>query len=190
MYMHGAPYRHGAQSAEAGPFGLAVHRALPGGVMLGVLIPGGMLPGSGAMPAPAEELQGLAGRIEGYLKDQATAAAFYRELRELTEHPTIRRCLTEAMEDEAKHYKLLQGLYRQLTGRSLEAAPGKESYASLREGLIKAADGEIQAYEAYKDEYQRFTDPAIRTLFFELFSDEIEHATRFNTALHILSGMG
>lgn len=121
------------------------------------------------------------------MKDQVTAANFYRELGEMAENETVKRYIMHAREDEQEHYRLLRQLHQELTGRTFEARPAKVTYASLTDGLLKAIDDEVEAYEEYRNEYLRYTDPRIRQLFFELMTDEIEHATRFNTALYILA---
>jgi rubrerythrin len=48
-------------------------------------------------------------------------------------------------------------------------------------------DNEYEAMEEYRNEYLRATDRATRNLWFELMTDELEHATRFNYALQVLA---
>lgn len=188
--------------------GVAPGPVTPGGAGPGVapggLAPGGYVPGA-VTPVPTERpmrgeavrprpepgatgvgREGLVQRLEAYMKDQVTAAAFYRELEEAADDARVKEYLRHAREDEQKHYRLLRRRYQALTGRPYEAAPTQVTYASLTDGLFKAIDGEIEAFEEYRDEYLRQTEQQDRQLFFELMTDEIEHATRFNTALHIL----
>jgi len=194
------------------PGGMMPGGMVPGGMMPGGMMPGGMVPGGmmqdahpegrpmgdvpetaaglAGLPLPSGDLSGLASRIPAYLQDEVSANAFYRGLAQEAGDETTRRYLEEAAADEQKHFRLLSDLYTRLTGRQAHPAPGPVQYGSLREGLLIAADGEVEAYEEYKDEYQRATDPYLRWLFFQLFSDEIEHAVRFNIALHRLTGEG
>jgi rubrerythrin len=200
MYTQGNPYGDttrpfgGMMPGGYGPtqaFPIAPGGYAPGGYAPGGYAPGGYAPGGLPFvpvgPAEGEDLFGLVQRVERYIQDQVTAAAFYRELAGQIENEKVKSYLLEAMRDEQKHEQLLRQLYQRITGQSINAQPTRVTFASPREGLLKAIDGEIDAYEAYKTEYQRFEDREIRRLFFDLFSDEIEHATRFNTALHILA---
>lgn len=147
-------------------------------------------PASSGLPLPSGDRAGLARRIPKYLQDEINASAFYRQLAREASDETVRGYLEEAAADEQKHFQLLSDLWLRLTGRRVGPTPQPVQYDSLREGLLIAANDELQAYEEYKDEYQRFTDPYLRWLFFELFSDEIEHAVRFNTALLRLESEG
>ncbi len=152
----------------------------------------GMMPGT-MMGAPIRaELSrpglvdpDLVRRIREYLNDQISAARFYRELSEQATEPRIKESILHAMEDEQKHFRMLQDLHRNLTGQEYAATPTQTSFASLIDGLVQAARDEIEAFEGYRDEYLRTRDPRIQAIWFELMTDEIEHATKFNTALHI-----
>lgn len=138
--------------------------------------------------ASVKQADDLASALEGFLRDQAAAQRFYRSLEESTELPFAKEALRHAREDEVKHYRMLSGLYREVTGRPYQAPPPTPpaTYASLREGLVAAIRDELGAYEAYRDQYLKASDPNIRDLFFELMTDEIEHAVRFSTALQLL----
>lgn len=179
MYNGYVPARHAGEPST--PNAATTSAVAPSGA--GVARPSDL----GDTDLPTGDLPGLVSRVETYLQDEASAAVFYRELANKVENPTVRAYLIEAMEDEQKHFRLLSRLYQHLTGCTYQVRPEPTPFTTVREGLLKAAGDEIDAYEAYKDEYQRYDDPEIRRLFFELFSDEIEHAVRFNTALHILA---
>lgn len=138
------------------------------------------------MPAGADR-EALVRHIRQYMQDQASAVQFYRELGAMAPVPKIREYLRHAADDEQRHYELLGQLYRALTGQTYTATPEKVSFASFRDGLLMAIDDELEAYEEYRDEYLRYPTPQIRQVFFELLSDEIEHAVRFNTALHLMN---
>ena len=82
---------------------------------------------------------------------------------------------------------MLQDLYRSLTGRTFEAQVQPVEFASLAEGLKRAMDDEYEAMEEYRDVYLSTGNARIRNLFFELMTDELEHATRFNYALDVVT---
>jgi len=139
-------------------------------------------------PASTAGFPALAQRLETYLADELTAGSLYRLLAEMVGNEAVRGHLDRAARDEEKHYRLLCPLYRRLTGRHPRAQPREVTFASPQEGLLTAIESELKAYEAYKDEYQRLQDRTLRQIFFELFSDSLGHAVRWNAALHILSG--
>ena len=140
------------------------------------------------VPAPtaAPTHRELVPHIERFMKDEASAAAFYAELMALAEDPMVKDFIDHAREDEEKHYRMLGELYRELTGRTYEVGPDKVEYAGLREGLKIALDDELEAAEEYRDVYLSTKDQRIRDLFFELMTDEMEHATRFTFSLQMV----
>lgn len=137
-------------------------------------------------PLVTVQREELLARIERYMKEQITAARFYRRLLELAEDERVRSQIRRAMEDEEKHYRLLGELYQTLTSRSFAAEPEPVAFASLAEGLMIAFADELEAFEEYRETYLQQVDERIRRLFFELMTDEHEHATRFAFALHLI----
>lgn len=148
---------------------------------------GGQVPLAGRELTAAQRTE-LVPQLEKFIQDQATAAAFYQDLMDQTKPEEIKDYIRHAMEDEQKHYRMLQGLYRDLTGRTYTAEPAKVEYPTLAAGLKKAMDDEYEASEEYRDTYLKYDDRRIRNLFFELLNDELEHATRFNYALQVVTG--
>jgi rubrerythrin len=134
----------------------------------------------------AEARKQLLSNIEKSMQDQASAAAFYQELMDLAQDPMVKDYINHAREDEVKHYRLLGELHRELTGQTYEAQPQRVEYTSLTDGLKKAMNNEYEAMEFYRDIYLGSDDERVRKVFFELFTDELEHATRFNYALQVL----
>lgn len=137
--------------------------------------------------APASPKGGVSPRlIERFMQDQVTAALFYRELRDLAPEKRMKDYIGHAMADEEKHYRMLGALYKVLTGKTYEATPKQVTYADLADGLKQAMDDEYEAFEEYRDVYLNAADRSIRNLFFELMTDELEHATRFAHVFHLL----
>jgi|GEM_PF-4854018 len=206
-----SPVPDGMMPGGMMPGGMMPGGMLPGGMMPGGMMPGGVMPGNtreprpegrpmgdlpetapgpAGLPLPTGDLTGLVGRIPKYLQDEVNASTLYRQLARETTDEVVRSYLEGAAGDEEKHFQLLSDLYLRLTGRRARPVAQRVQNGSLWEGLLIATDGELEAYEEYKDDYQRSTDPYLRWLFFELLSDEVEHAVRFNAALHRLSREG
>jgi len=125
--------------------------------------------------------------IEKFMQDQANATALYGELIEQLQAEELKDYVRHAREDEAKHYRMLGELYQTLTGRTYEAQPKPPEFASLAAGLKLAMDDEYAASEEYREVYLKYSDRRVRNLFFELMTDELEHATRFSYVLQALS---
>lgn len=143
--------------------------------------------GTVQVEAVGRERQGLVPLVEQFMRDEASAAVFYAQLADQVQDAAVRDYIRHAMEDEQKHYRMLGDLYRQLTGRTYEARPEPPAVPDLLTGLKRAMDDEYEAMEQYRDVYLKSRDQNIRNLFFELMTDELEHATRFNYALQVLA---
>lgn len=124
--------------------------------------------------------------IQKFMQDQANAAAFYQELQNQVPGEDLKDYVNHAREDEQKHYRMLGELYRELTGRTYEATAQKIEFPDLASGLKRAMDDEYEAAEEYRDVYLKYNNRRVRDLFFELMTDELEHATRFNYVLQRL----
>jgi hypothetical protein len=137
--------------------------------------------------APGAERVALVPRIEKFIQDQVNAAAFYTQMMEQAEDPSVREYIQHARDDERKHARMLQDLYRSFTGRTFDAQVQPVQFANLAEGLKRAMDDEYEAMEEYRDVYLSTGNARIRNVFFELMTDELEHATRFNYALDVVT---
>lgn len=193
-----------ADAARLADAGFAVQSALLEATLAGFLTGRGMAPDEALelvrhwrLGAVSEELTGprysavgpdaeLRTALEQNIRNEATAAHFYSELLDRAAEPWIRASLEHAIADEQKHYRMLEALYREVTGHIYEAQPQRVEFADLRDGLRRALHDELEAAEAYRDLYLRYRNPRIRDVFFELMTDEMEHATRFTYALQLV----
>lgn len=140
---------------------------------------------------PATQAPGLtAQRLEKFMQDQATAAAFYGALIEQVADPALKDYIEHARDDEQKHYRMLNMLYRDLTGRSYQVQAQPVEFATPAAGLKRAMDDEYEAFEEYRAVYLGSDIRRVRDVFFELMTDELEHATRFNYVLQVLQAAG
>jgi len=141
-------------------------------------------------PFPTDDLLRL---IEANMQDEISTVAFYSTLLEaldtaaISDRETVRELIRHARSDEQSHYQANRELYRALTGRTYDAAPQEKPFTDLRDGFRKAMLGEYKAFETYREIYLRCPEERIRTTYFKLLTDELEHATFFNYALQVLA---
>ena len=79
--------------------------------------------------------------------------------------------------------KQFTDLYVALTGRQPVYQIDKVTFNTYREGLQKAYEAELEAYEEYRNSYLLTQNLPVRDVFFRALTDEIEHATRFGFLL-------
>lgn len=184
MNMPNPEMAQGLSPQEALLLGYLMGRGFTHSQSLGVLSQWRSMPGREVRPITQN--QGLAEKLEAFMKDQISAVRFYGELAEAARRsgadPTVVEFIHHARRDEQKHYRLLQELYRNLTGRSYEATPSPVQFSNLAEGLQKALKDELEAAEEYRDTYLREQSQRVKDVMFELMTDELEHATRFGHA--------
>lgn len=85
-----------------------------------------------------------------------------------------------AHEDEGKHYRMFQKIYRDLTGRTIEIPiPQVEKYENYIDAVKSSINGELEAVELYRDIRSMLNSKKHRDMLFEIITDEQEHATRF-----------
>lgn len=135
-----------------------------------------------------QDREDLVALLQTFMQNEANDAAFYRELIAQVQEPELKEYVRVPLEDEQKHYRMMGQLYQELTGRTYSAEPRRTEFPNLRAGLKMAMDGEYEAAERYRDVYLKYPEPRIRDLFFELLTDELEHATRFNYVLQAMGG--
>ncbi|GAB6935246.1 MAG: ferritin-like domain-containing protein [Calditerricola sp.] len=120
------------------------------------------------------------------LVGERSAIAFYRRLLDMAPNDEHRKQIEHAYEDEKKHYRMFENLYIRLTGRRPDVKPMTVTFATYEEGLKKAFYDELEAAELYRDTQLLTRNKAIRDIFYEAMTDEMEHAARFSFIYHQL----
>ncbi|MFD2169539.1 ferritin family protein [Tumebacillus lipolyticus] len=114
------------------------------------------------------------------ISDERQAQQFYRLLAERANSKFQKEQIDHAYEDEVKHEKMLIRLYSTITGQSPHVSSAQApELADYLTGIRKAFTDELQAAEMYRDLYLMSNLPWVRDIFFELITDEMEHASRF-----------
>lgn len=129
------------------------------------------------MNKPPEKLLDL---LVEAMKDERADRVKYKTMMEMTCKGKCRRQINFAYEDEGKHYKMFQHIYRQLTGQDIDIpAPKPEKFDSMKEAIESSIEGELEAVELYRRIHAMLPNRMMRDMVFEIITDEQEHATRF-----------
>ncbi|MDI3535179.1 MAG: hypothetical protein PWQ82_1544 [Thermosediminibacterales bacterium] len=122
--------------------------------------------------------------VQRAIVDEIEAAKFYRELKKMAPSELHTENIQHAIDDEVKHRNMLTQLYMALTGRPPMVMGAPSSSCNIiseeyREGLLKAFHDELEAAEFYRSMLFSTTSTPIRDILFEIMTDEMEHADRF-----------
>ncbi|WML44855.1 ferritin-like domain-containing protein [Neobacillus sp. PS3-40] len=116
--------------------------------------------------------------VQGEREDQL----FYEYL--ITQAPTQEEkdIIASIRDDEVKHNKLFRQLYKELTGKEVKSKNGEEfaQPGSYLDGIKQALFGELKAVEKYRTIYQGLNRQHHRDVLFEIITDEIKHASKYN----------
>lgn len=121
--------------------------------------------------------------VEGEREDEM----FYDYLLSVAPTQEQKEIITTIRNDERKHNKMFRQIYRDFTGQEV-AIPSDVSFNRPRsyiEGIKKALFGELSAVERYRDIRAGMPTRYYRDMVFEILTDELKHATKYNYILNI-----
>lgn len=131
------------------------------------------------------DFNSLISKLERAYHDERNAAAFYSQLLAQAPNYDSIEALVEARHDEREHAAEIEEIYEELTGKEpVEFPPVIPSYATFREGLDKAVQGQKEAIEFYQEIIDVSTIESVKKLFVEIRQDEIVHFVKFQALLH------
>jgi rubrerythrin len=114
------------------------------------------------------------------MKDERHDNKKYKMMMEMTENKEIRENIRYACEDEAKHYRMFQEIYEDLTGEEISVPVPKVDLADRFIDNVKSSiQDELKAVEMYREIRAMLNSKKHRDMLFEIITDEQEHATRF-----------
>lgn len=115
------------------------------------------------------------------MKDERHDRVKYKEMMDQTDDPAVKAQIKFAYDDEAKHYKMFQQIYRSLTGKKIEIPlPTEvEKYDNLIDAVKSSIEGESEAVELYRQIYSLLWNKQMRDMVYEIITDEQEHFGRF-----------
>lgn len=138
-------------------------------------------------PDRPKNMRKLLDLIKEAMHDERHDNKKYRMLMEMTDNRDVRENFRFAMEDEAKHYRMFQEIYEDLTGEEIEIpVPKVELESRMLDNLKTSINGELGAVEMYRDIRSMLNSKKHRDMLYEIITDEQEHATRFVWSYAIL----
>ncbi|MEG0775108.1 ferritin-like domain-containing protein, partial [Clostridium sp.] len=90
-------------------------------------------------------------------------------------------------DDERKHNKMFRAMYKYYTGEDIRTSKdeGFDKPCSYIDGIKKALFGELSAMERYRIIRAGLPDRYFRDMAFEILTDEMKHATKYNYILNL-----
>lgn len=111
----------------------------------------------------------------------------YNQLIDLSPSKEQKAIIHGIRDDERKKYNLLREIYAAMTGEPIEVRPNEEAEIidSYMEGISQALMGKVKAMEKYRDIRSALPTRYFRDMIFEILTDELEHADRYNYLITI-----
>lgn len=107
---------------------------------------------------------------------------FYDYLISVAPTPKEKEIIAGIRDDELKHFGMFRQIYRAFTGQ-YPTPLGSEDFErpdSYCDGVQRALFGELNAVELYRQIYFCLPTQRYRDMLFEIITDEIEHAAKYN----------
>lgn len=120
--------------------------------------------------------------ITNAISDETISAGYYKKLMEIIQDSSDKEIVRGIYADENKHKKLLDDVYFLLTG-GYSPTPTVEiptPELSFTEDFAKSLLNELEDARFYRELYMAFENPEIKDVFFEIITDEQDHAAKFN----------
>ncbi|WLR52116.1 cupin domain-containing protein [Bacillus tianshenii] len=121
--------------------------------------------------------------INAGISGEAAVVDLYRRLEEAAPNEEHKRHIRHALKKENGHLQQLTELYHTLTGKEPEYAFEPIGYHTYREGLQRAFETEMQAYEQHRQAYYLTQSSPFQDLFFRTCQSKSKHVKRFYSLL-------
>lgn len=115
------------------------------------------------------------------IKREATAIDLYSRLANVAPSQKHKNDLLHVVENKKNLLNQFTNLYFSLTGIQPTYEIDKVSFQSFREGLQKAYEGGVVAYEEYRKNGLVYQNPVVQNVFLHASIGELENATRFDS---------
>jgi rubrerythrin len=112
---------------------------------------------------------------------------FYDYLMDMAPTKEQKEIIKSIKDDEKKHNIMLRRIYRDLTGRDIDAENCEkfEKPKSYIEGIRKALFKELKAVETYREIRHQLPYILYRDMLFDIITDELKHGIKYNYILYL-----
>lgn len=112
---------------------------------------------------------------------------FYDYLISVAPSEEEKKIIQSIRNDERKHNGMFRRIYQDYTGQSIVVPQDVtfEKPTSYIEGIRRALFGELGAVERYRDIRAGLPNRYYRDMVFEILTDELKHATKYNYILNL-----
>lgn len=107
---------------------------------------------------------------------------FYEYLISVAPTQADKEIIASIRDDEIRHNLMFKKMYKEFTGQDVMdvTEEGFKKPASYVDGIQQALFGELKAVEKYRDIRKGLPDRHNRDLVFEILTDELKHAAKYN----------
>lgn len=120
--------------------------------------------------------------VQGEKEDEL----FYDYLISVAPTREEKKIIADIRDDEKKHNKMFRQIYMDFTGKNIVAEDVDfEKPKSYIDGIKKALFGELAAMEKYRIIRAGLPGRYYRDMVFEILTDELKHADKYNYILNI-----
>lgn len=121
--------------------------------------------------------------VQGETEDEL----FYDYLISVAPTQNEKDIIASIRDDERKHNQMFRGIYRHFTGTEVPTPKNVtfDKPSSYKQGLSQALFGELSAVERYRDIRAGLPTEYYRDMVFEILTDELKHANKYNYLLNL-----
>jgi rubrerythrin len=134
-----------------------------------------------------DALEGMKAGVQGEREDEL----FYDYLISVAPNREDKEIIESIRDDERRHNKYFRTIYRYFTGMEIPTVKEEnfERPSSFLDGIKKALFGELRAVEKYREISKNLPNGAFKDVLFEIITDELKHAAKYNYLLTTNTGM-
>lgn len=127
--------------------------------------------------------------VKNAVQKEKEDEVFYNYLIEIAPSEDEKSIITTIRNDEEKHTELFKETYMFFTGHNITPPENSDFVKpkSYIEGIKKAKFNELSAVESYRDIRAGLPSEYFRDIVFEILTDELKHADKYNYILYLNS---
>lgn len=138
-------------------------------------------------PMSYKSLQEALALIKQSVGNEREDELFYDYLISVAPSREEKEIIQSIRDDERKHNQMFRSMYQSLTGQPVmvKADVDFEKPKLYIDGIKRALFGELAAVERYRDIRAGLPDRYYRDMVFEILTDELKHASKYNYILNL-----